>query len=323
MFRFLPRIVAIFLLAILTLLITNRFPTNAASDHIVISEVMNSGSNEFVELFNPTNTSVNLSGWFITRKNTEGSSETNFLASGLIGNIPAHGYFLIANRNSSASSSADIIYTTGFTENSTITLYSDNKITTVDKVGLGTASDKETNNIPNPNSNQSIERKAGSLSTSISMGIGGADEFMGNGEDTNNNANDFVLRNVPQPQNSLSVPEPVPTATPSDTPTPTTISSPTPTETLTPTQQPTSIPSPTPTVTISPTPTDPLPTNILSITPSAIPSISISPTPSITPTTHPIFFPRLKFVCTIHKKTVSIFFKHFDIQIPSCHIEKH
>jgi hypothetical protein len=36
---------------------------------------------------------------------------------------------------------------------------------------------------------------------------GGADEFNGNGYDTDNNANDFILRDTPQPQNSSSIPE--------------------------------------------------------------------------------------------------------------------
>ena len=40
------------------------------------------------------------------------------------------------------------------------------------------------------------------------MGIGGADEFEGNGYDSDNNASDFVQRTIPQPQNSSSPSEP-------------------------------------------------------------------------------------------------------------------
>ena len=41
------------------------------------------------------------------------------------------------------------------------------------------------------------------------MGIGGADEFEGNGYDSNNNLSDFVQRTIPQPQSSSSPAEPV------------------------------------------------------------------------------------------------------------------
>jgi len=41
------------------------------------------------------------------------------------------------------------------------------------------------------------------------MGIGGIDEFEGNGYDSNNNSNDFVQRTTPQPQNSSSQAEPI------------------------------------------------------------------------------------------------------------------
>jgi hypothetical protein len=36
----------------------------------------------------------------------------------------------------------------------------------------------------------------------------GGDADEGNGEDTNNNAADFIVRSASQPQNSMSAPEP-------------------------------------------------------------------------------------------------------------------
>jgi hypothetical protein len=39
------------------------------------------------------------------------------------------------------------------------------------------------------------------------MAAGGADEAAGNGQDSNDNAADFVLRTVRQPQNSKSAAE--------------------------------------------------------------------------------------------------------------------
>ncbi len=58
-----------------------------------------------------------------------------------------------------------------------------------------------------PAAGGSLERKAGREATSATMGSGGADELKGNGQDTNNNANDIVTRAARQPQNSASTPE--------------------------------------------------------------------------------------------------------------------
>jgi hypothetical protein len=54
----------------------------------------------------------------------------------------------------------------------------------------------------------SYERKASATSTAATMSVGGADELAGNAYDTNNNANDFVLRPTRNPQSMLSPREP-------------------------------------------------------------------------------------------------------------------
>jgi hypothetical protein len=84
------------------------------------------------------------------------------------------------------------------------------------------------------------------------------DEFKGNGEDSDNNSNDFIVRATAQPQNSASSTEPAsvtPTPTSSITPTVTPLSTPTPTITITPTPTLTPTPTATPTPTSTPTPT--------------------------------------------------------------------
>ena len=53
---------------------------------------------------------------------------------------------------------------------------------------------------------KSFERKANSSSNLESMES--TDKLKGNGYDTNNNFNDFVFRNISDPQNSLSELEP-------------------------------------------------------------------------------------------------------------------
>jgi len=334
MFRFLPKIVAIFLLVTGIILILSRLPIKAASDHVVISEIQtgktNASTDEFVELYNPKNTDINLSNWKLTRKTSSGTE--SILISTISGTIKSHGFFLLAHPTGyTGTASADQVYSenNSITSNNTVLLYSNDGTILVDKVGFGNAIDREETTETDPSAGTSRERRANGNSTPATMFIGGIDELIGNGEDTDNNANDFVLRNVPQPQNSLSIPEPVPTVMPSDTSTPNPLTptdslSPTPTVTLMPSRQPTTISSPTPTVTASPTPTGaPLPTNALTITPSVFPSATVSPAPSLVPTTRPVAFPQLKFVCTTHIRTVSIFSKHFDIRIPFCHLEQH
>ena len=80
----------------------------------------------------------------------------------------------------------------------------------VDRVGYGTTANgyEGTGPAPAPSNSTSIERKANSSSTSTTMGVGGDDEIAGNGYDSDNNANDFVTRSAPQPQNSASPVEP-------------------------------------------------------------------------------------------------------------------
>src|SRR5690606_29455717 len=100
-------------------------------------------------------------------------------------------------------------------------LYDDEDVL-IDKLGLGTADDAETSTVDNPATDGSVERKATATSTAESMSVGGADEEGGNGEDTNNNLNDFIIRETSDPQNTIMTETPVdPTSTPTPTATPT------------------------------------------------------------------------------------------------------
>ncbi|MFH1048474.1 MAG: NosD domain-containing protein [Patescibacteria group bacterium] len=88
--------------------------------------------------------------------------------------------------------------------------------TVIDKVAWGQGKENylrgETKEFtPAPSAGQSIERKANLNSDAESMVKGGADEFLGNGWDTDDNSADFVLQATPNPQNSASMAEPVPT----------------------------------------------------------------------------------------------------------------
>lgn len=303
----LPIAIAFFALSIFLLtstLIRPKTVTKAVAGHLVISEIQvrsvaNAGD-EFVELYNPTGSSVDLAGWMLKRRPPDGDPETTLVAS-IAGSITPNSYFLITSQEAVASASADQVYTTGsrIAANNTVTLY-DNGSSAVDLVGFGTAVASETATIANPADGGSVERKANTSSTTSSMEPGGADETAGNGEDTDNNTSDFVLRTVSDPQNASSPAEvpPTPSPTPTETPTPTITPTPTPTET------PTSTPTPTETPTPTPSPTE-------------------TPTPTLTPTPTPIPNPTIQlkgllFSCTIEYVPVKIFGRTFRTAHISC-----
>ena len=179
--------------------------TYSSANHIVISEVQVSGGvagDEFVEIYNPTSSYVNLNGWRLTRKTDTGTQST--LVSSLSGLIQPHGYFLITPpEDYDGGVTADATYSdtsNRITPNNTILLYKDAGKTIVDKVGLGGATDFETAVMTDPSANGSVERKAKSTSTITTMEPSGDDELEGNGYDTFNNSNDFVLRTISEPQ---------------------------------------------------------------------------------------------------------------------------
>ncbi len=273
---------------------------NMAGSNVVISQIQvaasASANQEFVELYNPTNASINMSGWRLIKEASSGA-KTNLVAS-ISGTIASHGYFLIAHPSySNPSIMPDLFYSassSGIANNNTIVLYTDaGQATVVDKVGFGTipVTDFETAQFGiNPAVGGALLRKASSGSTAESMS--GAEVTSGNGYDTDNNADDFVVEGTSFPRNTHSpAANIIPTASiaPSITPTNTPIPTSTPTPMLIPTDTPTSTPSPTPTNSPTPTltPTDtptPTPTNTPTPTPTDTPTQEPTNTPTNTPT---------------------------------------
>lgn len=255
----------------------------ANTNHVVISEVQTRGSNgandEFVELFNPTDSAIDLTGWSLKRlATTEGASETNF-ASPLSGTIPANGYFLVAKSSGyDAGVTADVVYGSSLSDNTTILLYdnSDPQVL-VDKVGLGEGTSPEGSPAPQ------LQQQTPPVDSSV--------ERLVCGEDSDNNANDFALSVSSSPQNSTTIDTDCVTQTASPSPT----QSPTESPTATPTATPTSTP------TASPTPT---------ISPSSTPTASASPIvkPSHTPKPFPVI------LCRFEYKTFK--FGWFSFQVP-------
>lgn len=187
--------------------------TSTSTNHIVISEVQIHGANanhDFVELYNPTNSDVNLNGWQLNKKISSGTSSSLVLI-GSGKSIKAHGFFLWANSEGgySASINSDVSNGNYITENNSIELENQTN-TIIDKVAWGNGSNQYIEGLSfpnNPATNQSIERKAFSGSTTITMGSGGIDQNNGNSFDSDNNSTDFILRTLSNPQNSSSAVE--------------------------------------------------------------------------------------------------------------------
>lgn len=276
--RRLPALMVVLgLILIFGFYLANQSKVASAATHLVISEIQVGGVtslDEFVELYNPGETATNLNGWKLTKKTAGGTEST--LADNLAGSIPAHGFYLLARQTSAASQSADMIYSLDQIASSNTVLLYDNGNHLIDKVGMGSANDVESVKASDPESGKSIERKALTTSTKASMKFGGADEFLGNGWDSDNNANDFVIRDLPQPQSSTWAAEP---ALP---PVPTATVTPVPTATATPTAIPTATPTITPSATATPTNT-PTPTPMASLAPAATPTAGVTQGPTPTP----------------------------------------
>ncbi|RJO60928.1 HYR domain-containing protein [candidate division WS5 bacterium] len=160
---------------------------NTEGTGIVINEIQTTGSNagdEFVELYNPTASLVDLTGWKVQYKQAVGGS---WIDKAIItsGSIIGNGFYLVGAGSIGATldtgMDAGLAQTAGH-----VRLVNDGG-TPMDLVGYGATADSAENNNPAsaPGSSQSIER--------TSLGI-----------DTDNNGVDFGLSLAPNPQNSAS-----------------------------------------------------------------------------------------------------------------------
>ncbi|NNB88953.1 lamin tail domain-containing protein [Corallococcus exiguus] len=195
----------------------------AVQGHVVISEFCGgtsaSATDEFVELYNPTSAVVDMSGWKLQYRAAGATSkygQTYTLPAGAV--INAHGYYLLVGGGYPTDATVKGDTTYGFNSSASVTAgghvrigtaalgEADVDVNAVDTLGYGTAAAPEGGHAApaHPASGGSLERKARATSTSTTMGVGGDDELAGNGQDTDDNAADFVQRTARQPQNASS-----------------------------------------------------------------------------------------------------------------------
>ena len=133
----------------------------------------------FVELYNPNSTDIDLTGWYLQRKDENDESFGSFVSStnfeGKI--ILANGYFLISRE----IIDSDILFDITLSENNSLALKNSNR-EIVDKVGFGLAIDFEAAPALNPDAGKSIGRKE--------LGL-----------DTDENSQDFIIFDIPTPGN--------------------------------------------------------------------------------------------------------------------------
>ena len=175
-----------------------------ASSQVKINEVYggggNSGSiwtNDFIELYNPTGSSISLAGWSVQYASSAG---TTWTVTSLTGSIPANGYYLIQQAMGAGGTTPlptpNAIGTTAMSATTgkvilcnTITAQSGANPPTggviIDKVGFGTANGFEGAVAPAPSNTNSIQRTSP-------------------GFDTDNNSTDFVVLNPPTPTNAAA-----------------------------------------------------------------------------------------------------------------------
>jgi hypothetical protein len=197
---------------------------STAANHLVISELQVAGAtagDEFVELYNPTNAAVDISGWKLQYKSAAGATYGTTVTVPAGKSVGPRGFFLITSIRGTGFSgmvASDLAHTStlnlaaaaGHVRIGPGTLTSSpTDANVVDTVGYGTTANAAEGGAPaaNPAANSSIERKAYSTSTDVSMTTGG-DALEGNGQDSDNNAADFIVRPASQPQNSSSPTEP-------------------------------------------------------------------------------------------------------------------
>ena len=192
-----------------------RHSAGAGPGHLVISEIVTGGagaSDELIELYNPSAVALPLEGLELVYVSASGATVTRRVGWELgAASLAPGAHLLVANEVGVFAPIADAVYAGGMAATGgSVALRIQGATMAVDAVGWGAASGAwlEGGPAPAPSPGASIERLPGGIA--------------GSTVDTGDNAADFVVRTVPDPQNAGSPPVPggapsTPSATPSPT----------------------------------------------------------------------------------------------------------
>ncbi len=204
-------------------------PTRAHGDHLVINEIATGGASandEFIELFNPTAGPLSLANLEIAYVSSSGTTVSRRTAwGGTAPDVPGGGHVLLANEAGVHAAAADVLYAGGLAATGgTVILRAAGAAVAIDAAAWGTATGAWVEGAAAlaPGPGFSIERVT--------------DPSDGHVRDTNQNATDFVLREVPTPRGSQPMPSATPT--PAHQPAATELVMPTPTASPTPSEGP-------------------------------------------------------------------------------------
>jgi beta-lactamase superfamily II metal-dependent hydrolase len=197
-----------FLLACLVAIPSGAFGAAHIADHVVISEIyyeqFPSDVNNFVELYNPTESAIDLTGWSVV--GLDGTTGAEYVVVPLSGAIASEGFYLIGSDSDVFGLTPDVIHAgldldEGGVDGDGVKL-KNSLGELVDYIGYGGVGNPTVSLEGTPfrdvSANRSIERKS---STTHVVAFG-------NGEDTDNNAVDWQEQLTGRPQNGSSATEP-------------------------------------------------------------------------------------------------------------------
>jgi hypothetical protein len=188
----------------------------ADTDGLLISELQvaasDSASNEFVELYNPTATAIDLKGWklqYHSASTTKDCSDANWTTklTFATGSVAPHSFYLLSSTG--YLTTADNHFASGLASAGSLRLL-DASAATADTLAWGAGECGEGKPASVPAAGHSLERRPGHDA-----------EAGGNAYDTGDNAADFAPRQTPDPQSTAAPAEtPLTDYTPATTPEP-------------------------------------------------------------------------------------------------------
>ncbi len=168
----------------------------AGGDHLLISEVMAGaeGNNtyDFIELYNPTLSPIDLKGYALWHVLNTGEEEVLVYVWEESSLVPPQGHYLLGQETQDYGLVSDALFTHPLVPSRGGLILRDADRETVDSLGWGNAPEEtvEGRAAPAMENGVSLERIPGGSN--------------GNSTDTDNNAADFVLNPSPEPQNTGS-----------------------------------------------------------------------------------------------------------------------